>query len=282
MSGATQYVFATGAASATVVESGGVVFVRSGAVAAGAMVSSGGGLVLSSGGTARALALLSGGKLTDDGTVAISGPGTLAGILLGTGSIVETGGGDLLLSGDGAKFAGHAVISGGTIELGASHALGSGSVTFVEPATGSAVLQIDAADAPAAGGTFADIISNFNGANEEIDLPSLAFVSGASATVVGHDLVLKDGGKSYTFDIAGTVAGAYPVTSDGHGGTLIDPVAAPLAPAGASHALFVQAMASFAAPPALHGGHAASATIAAAALLTAVGSGAAGGAWHGG
>jgi hypothetical protein len=242
------------------------------------MVSSGGGLVLSSGGTARALALLSGGKLTDDGTVAISGPGTLAGILLGTGSIVETGGGDLLLSGDGAKFAGHAVISGGTIELGASHALGSGSVTFVEPATGSAVLQIDAADAPAAGGIFANIISNFNGANEEIDLPSLAYVAGASATVVGHTLTLTDGGKSYAFDLAGTVAGAYPVTSDGHGGTLIDPVAAPLAHAGASHALFVQAMASLAPTAAPLGAFAAnSATPAAVPLLVTVGSAA----WHG-
>jgi hypothetical protein len=108
------------------------------------------------------------------------------------------------------------------------------------------VLQIDAADAPAAGGTFADIISNFNGANEEIDLPSIAYVSGASATVVGHTLVLKDGGKSYTFDIAGAVAGAYPVTSDGHGGTLIDPRAALSGggPGAASPALFVQAMAS--------------------------------------
>jgi len=98
------------------------------------------------------------------------------------------------------------------------------------------VLQIDAADAPAAGGTFANVISNFSGANEDIDLRSIAFVSGASATVVGSTLVLHDGGKTYTFDIAGTTAGAYPVLSDGHGGTLIDPKAVAFAQTAAAFA----------------------------------------------
>jgi len=156
--------------------------------------------------------------------VTISGAGTLAGILLGSGTIAETGGGDLVLSGDGAKFAGGAVVSGGTIELATGNALGSGYVEFVAPVTGSAVLQID--DAPAAGGIFANVISNFDSAGEDIDLRGVAFVSGASATVVGSTLVLHDGGKTYTFDIAGSTAGAYPVLSDGQGGTLIDPTAA--------------------------------------------------------
>ena len=94
------------------------------------------------------------------------------------------------------------------------------------PSSGSAVLQIDAADAPAAGGAFANTISNFNGANEDIDLTSIAFVAGASAAVIGSTLVLTDGSATYTFNIAGTTAGAYPVLSDGHGGTLIDPTTA--------------------------------------------------------
>jgi len=38
-------------------------------------------------------------------------------------------------------------------------------------------------------------------------------------------LVLTDGGETYTFTLAGGIAGAYPVLSDGHGGTLIDPKA---------------------------------------------------------
>ena len=35
--------------------------------------------------------------------------------------------------------------------------------------------------------------------------------------------MLTDGGKTYKFKIAGSTAGLYPVLSDGHGGTLIDP-----------------------------------------------------------
>jgi hypothetical protein len=96
-------------------------------------------------------------------------------------------------------------------------------VQFAAPTTGSAVLQIDAAAAPAAGGTFANTISNFSAPGEDIDLRSIAFVSGASATIVGSTLVLTDGGKTYTFKIAGSSAGAYAATSDGHGGTLLGP-----------------------------------------------------------
>jgi len=69
------------------------------------------------------------------------------------------------------------------------------------------------------------VISNFSGADEDIDLRSIAFVSGASATVSDSTLVLTDGGKTYKFELSGSLAGAYPVLSDGHGGTLIDPEA---------------------------------------------------------
>ena len=105
-------------------------------------------------------------------------------------------------------------------------AVGVSNIEFTEPATGSAVLQIDAADAPAANGTFANILHDFSGAHDDIDLRSIAYVAGASAAIVGSTLVLTEGATTYTFDIAGTTAGAYPVLSDGHGGTLIDPTAA--------------------------------------------------------
>jgi hypothetical protein len=157
--------------------------------------------------------------------VRIGGAGTLDGTLSGSGSIVQTVAGDLALSGAGAGFTGRAVIEGGTVELETAGALGTGVVQFVEPATGSAVLQIDAADAPAAGGTFANVISNFSGASEDIDLRSIAYVAGATAAIVGSTLVLHDGGKTYAFNVAGSVATLYPATGDGHGGTLIDPKA---------------------------------------------------------
>jgi hypothetical protein len=106
--------------------------------------------------------------------------------------------------------------------------------------TGSQTLQIDAADAPAAGGTFANTISGFSGANDFIDLRSIAFATGASATVGGGVLTLVDGGKTYKFTVAGSIGSVFPVTSDGHGGTLIDPHVAG----------FAQATAAFSAPAA--------------------------------
>jgi len=236
LSGGTQYVQSSGTASGTAVNAGGVAYLSSGGEAVSLTVSSGGKAVISSGGTTSGLDLLSGGQLTDDGTVTYSAAGTLAGVLLGSGSIATTGGGDLVLSGDENKFAGGAVIGGGTIELATANALGSGAVTFVQPTTGSAVLKIDAAAAPAAGGTFAYLISNFDSTNEDIDLASIAYVSGATATLVGTTLVLTDGGKTYSFQLTGTFNGAYPVLSDGHGGTLIDPEAARFAQAAAGFA----------------------------------------------
>jgi hypothetical protein len=130
------------------------------------------------------------------------------------------------------------VIDGGTIELAAYRALGGASVVF-GGGTASETLQIDAYDSPAAGGTFANVISNFSGSHDFIDLRGLAYVAGASATVSGATLTLSDGGNTYNFDLAGAIGSAgtlYPVTSDGHGGTLIDPQVAG----------FVQTMAGFA------------------------------------
>jgi autotransporter passenger strand-loop-strand repeat protein len=222
-SGGLALVSSGGLASGTTVLSGGQEVVYSGGVASGTVVSGHGRETISSGAEARGLTVSAGGVVVDDGEVRISGAGTLDGTLSGSGLIVQAAAGDLLLSGSDAAFGGGAVISGGVIELATAGALGSGYAQFVTPTTGSAVLQIDAADAPAAGGTFANTIYDFSSAGEDIDLASIAFVSGASATVSGTTLVLTDGGKTYRFKLGGVIAGAYPVLSDGHGGTLIDP-----------------------------------------------------------
>jgi len=224
-SGGIEYVRASGSTTGTVVSDGGHQMVSSGGVASATTVLSGGRDYIYAGGVARGLALIAGGVAIDNGEVLIAGAATLAGTLSGSGAVVETGGGNLLLSDSGAPFNGRATISGGTIELATAHALGTGYVQFVEPSSGSAMLLIAAPDAPAAGGMFANVISNFNGASEDIDLRSIAFVAGASATVVGSTLVLTEADKTYKFKLAGSVAGAYSVTSDGHGGTLIDPPA---------------------------------------------------------
>jgi autotransporter passenger strand-loop-strand repeat protein len=243
-SGGNAAIYAAGTAVGTTLLSGGLEYILSGAGAEETVVSSGGDEVVSSGGGALGLTVRAGGTVIDDGKMRYSGVGSLDGSLEGSGSIAQTAAGDLVLSGAGAAFSGRAVIEAGTIELATAGALGTGTVQFVEPSTGSAVLQIDAADAPVAGGTFANTLYEFNGANEDIDLRSIAFVSGAKAKIVGSTLVLTDGGKTYTFNVGGTTAGAYPVLSDGHGGTLIDPKAATL----------TQAIAAFAPPSAATAG----------------------------
>ena len=71
--------------------------------------------------------------------------------------------------------------------------------------------------------------------------------------------MLTDGGATYTFEIAGTVAGAYPVLSDGHGGTLIVPAvtrfthaAAAFAPADAAKTALVSSTSPTGQTPFLH------------------------------
>jgi autotransporter passenger strand-loop-strand repeat protein/autotransporter-associated beta strand protein len=221
LAGATDEVLTSGVALDTVL-SGGTEIVLSGGLAKVTTVSSGGKEVVSAGGAVSGMTLLAGGKLVDDGSVVLTASKTFAGSLSGSGDLTVSGTGDLILNGAGSAFTGHAVISGGTIELATSGAIGTGKVVF-GAGTASETLRIDAADAPAAGGTFANTIYHFSGSNAFIDLRSIPFVSGASATVSGSTLVLTDGGKTYKFKLAGTIGGSFPVTSDGHGGTLIDP-----------------------------------------------------------
>ena len=172
------------------------------------------------------------GNLTDNGTVQLSHSQTLGRTLSGVGVVSAAGGADVVLGGHGAAFSGQALIGAGTIELASADALGTGSVVF---AAGSAAqtLRIDAAAAPASGGTFANTISDFSGATDSIDLRSIAFVTGAKATVSGSVLTLSDHGQSYNFQLAGSVAASFTVAKDGHGGTLIEAQVASFAQAAA-------------------------------------------------
>ena len=240
--GGKELVSSGGVASAPKVLSGGAEDVLTGGVASNANVSGSGKLIVSEGGTVIGLSLASGGTLIDNGEVKAIAGATLAGTLSGSGELIGGGSGDLLLSGAGAAFTGDAILEHGTIELATSGALGAGYVQFVSPATGSAVLQIDAADTPAGGGTFANLLSNFSGANEFVDLTGLVWEPNASATVVGDTLVLIDGAQTYTFDLAGSIAGAYPVLEDDNEDVLIDPRG--IGPKAVAH--FAQAAAAFA------------------------------------
>jgi hypothetical protein len=72
-------------------------------------------------------------------------------------------------------------------------------------------------------------------------------------------LVLNDGGALYFFNLAGNGPDAFPVLSDGHGGTLIDPqvarfaqTAAAFAPPDAANAALVSATSPSGRTPFLH------------------------------
>ena len=160
------------------------------------------------------------GNVVDNGSVQIARSQRLHGVLSGSGVLEETGGADLVLGAADTAFSGRAEIGGGVLELASAQAIGTGSVVFV---AGSAAetLRIDAADAPAAGSFFGNMVSGFSGANDTIDLSGLAYVSVASVSLNGHALVLHDGGKGYGFHLAGAVGASFTVASDGHGGTLI-------------------------------------------------------------
>jgi hypothetical protein len=72
-------------------------------------------------------------------------------------------------------------------------------------------------------------------------------------------LVLSDGGATYKFNLGGSIAGAYPILSDGHGGTLIDPkvvafaqTAASFAPSDAAKTALVSSTSPTGPTPLLH------------------------------
>jgi autotransporter-associated beta strand protein len=188
-----------------------------------------------SGATLEGTALSLVGNIDDRGTVQFdqATDGVFAHRIFGTGALVKAGAGALVLSGAGAGFSGQVQIGSGVIELASAQAIGTGAVAFV---AGSAAetLRIDAADAPAAGGFFGNVVSGFSGANDVIDLSNLAYVSGASVSLSGHALVLHDGGKGYGFHLAGAIGAGFTVASDGHGGTQITAAVASFAQAAAS------------------------------------------------
>ena len=160
-----------------------------------------------------------GGVLLDNGTAVYSGTAaySLAGTLSGHGLLVQDGPGVLILNGVASGFTGSAVISGGTLEL-ATGTLGTAPVEF---AGYSAVLQIQKKVQPRAAQTFGEAVEDFGISGEAIDLAQQAFVSGATARLSGGVLILRDGGYAARFDLTGSTAASYVVTSDGHGGTLI-------------------------------------------------------------
>jgi len=219
------------------VQSGGVLDVLSGGEATSSLANSAASIVIASGGLGRDLAVASGGALVDDGVLSFDASATLSGALSG-GGVLKVTGGAFTQAGDASGFTGRTVISGGTVKLSTATGLGAGSIAFEAAGGASAALILTVASRPKTGKTFAETLVDLNTPSESLDLAHLAFVSGATAKLVGDTLTLADGAYSARFTLAGATAAGYAVASDGHGGTLVT--------AGGSAAMgFAQAMAAF-------------------------------------
>lgn len=259
-SGATEELI--GVDSGTVVRTGGFAYVGLGGEAIGDVISSGGaivdgGLIMGATVAARGYLVISGtgsavnvnvaskGDLNVVGLVTYSGASThtLDGTLNGGGVIVQDGPGALVRSGsDDGDFLGTLAIDAGAVDLVSAGAIGSAAIMFGS-GSASETLRLEFAAALGNGKTSPNTLVDFNRSTEAIDLTEEAYVSGATATVVGHTLVLNDGGFSVTFGLGSGAAGRYKVVADTAGGTLIKPVAA-LAQAAAGFAVRADAHAA--------------------------------------
>ena len=223
-SGGREVVSSGGLANGTAVLSGGVEFLYNGGSGLGATVSSGGKEIISLSGIASQIEVLSGGVLIDNGQVLIAGDGALRRRALGLGRDHRGRGGDLLLSGDGEKFAGKAVISGGMIELATAGRAGQRARWFSSRHRCRLGDAADRRGGRAQGGRdLRQLTLQLQRSERRYRSGGLAFVAGATATLSSSTLVLSEGGKTYRFNLGGSLAAGYVAASDGHGGTLIDP-----------------------------------------------------------
>ena len=210
-----------------------------------AAVLSGGKAIVTSGASVADFTTLRGGILVDDGSVTLHEGDMLGGTLSGSGVIEIEGnvGRPVIKVGIASTFTGQVDIdSSAVLELTSPGALGRGSIAFTS-AFALEGLQIGAPSQPVSSGTFANTLMDFDSPYDQIDLAGVAFTSGATANVHGTTLTLTDGGYVASFNLSGTVATHYQVTSDYQSGTYIMPVAS-----GAD--ALTQAAASFGASPA--------------------------------
>ena len=142
----------------------------------------------------------------------------------GAGAVIYDSTSTLTLSG-ASTFSGGITIKAGTLDLGASHAAGSGAIAFAPAFNGSSELDLDTA-AQNVGGTFANTLTNFNAAGDTIDLRNFAFNGVVAYTSTGSSLTVTGGTgglQSETFSLSNGAL-AYTAQSDGAGGTLISSV----------------------------------------------------------
>jgi autotransporter-associated beta strand protein len=180
--------------------------------AASGAVSFGGGTLefLSSFTTSRAFVLAAGGGAFDtDGNDV-----TIQGLISGSGGLTKVGAGELTVLGTNI-YSGGTSLTGGTLDLAAIGAAGTGGITFV---SNDAILKIE--NAALSAQAFGNPINDFD-RGDSIDLPGLAFAPGATASFDNKSDILSvtSGGITDTLTLRNPEFGKFLAISDGGGGT---------------------------------------------------------------
>ena len=163
-------------------------------------------LIASSGVASERHPQRAGGLLTDKGSAVIGGGSVFAGTLAGYGALTETGGGS-----SGAQWRWHSGFSrpGGDQRwgdrVGQRQCAGDRQGPVRRRRLGNPARSMRRTPRRRAGPSPTRSPTSV-GANDFIDLRSIAFVSGATASVSGSTLVLTDGGNTYKFKLAGSIA----------------------------------------------------------------------------
>ena len=148
-----------------------------------------------------------GGLLTVSAGATLSGSGTVTGTIADNGTIMASGG-LLTLSGPVSGTGQLQIAAGATLDIN-STSLGE-QISFL----GSTGTLIDSQAGPVAAA-----ISGF-GTGDTIDLSSLTFQAGATATIAGGVLTVTSGAATETLSLAGIGNGTtFSVTADASGGT---------------------------------------------------------------
>ena len=119
-SGGTQTVASGGLVSGTTLAAGAMQSIAAGGVAVGTVIGSGGTQTVSSGGISTSTSLGANGTLLDNGTVIFdqATTSTYAGMIAGSGTLIQQGVGTTIVSADNHAFSGATVVSSGTLIVG--------------------------------------------------------------------------------------------------------------------------------------------------------------------